>query len=298
MSFPPYSFWRWPLYLIYGTLVVVLFLYLRFPGQQCKTFCVQGITRQLPGYEAVIESLHYRFPRTLVVTNLQLKSNTQAPQSLFTIEELTLAPILKSLKNPAGNFLITLTACGGTHRADLTLDRGRRNFSLANIEINDLDLAKLAWLKAQTGRAITGLLAARGSYGGQLGQEISKGTGEGTVMVKTGTFELFEPIFSLKNIGIDTGEAQVKLQEQKCTLGKGKFTGKELEGTFGGQLAALDGPFAAMQLNLTGTLLPKPDLVKKSGQAEPLQLKLQQNKAGIPFHLQGTIGKPTFLFDA
>jgi len=297
MPFPPKSLWRWPLYLVYGALVVVLFLYLRFPGQQFKTFCAQSITRQLPGYEAVIESLHYRFPRTLVVTNLQLKSNAQAAQAVLTIDELTVAPTLKSFKEPAGNFLITLTACGGTHRADLTLDRGRRTFSLVNIEINSLDLAKLTSLKTQTGRAITGLLAAQGSYAGQLGQEISKGTGEGSVMVKAGTFELLEPIFSLKSIGIDTGEAQVKLHEQKCTLGKGKFTGKELEGTFGGQLTTLNGPLAVMQLNLTGTLLPKPDLVKKSGQTQPLQLKLQQNKAGLPFHLQGTMGKPSFLFD-
>jgi type II secretion system protein N len=298
MIFSPNSFWRWPLYLLYALLVVVLFLYLRFPGQQFKTFCTQSMTRQFPGYEGSIESLRYQFPLTLVATNLQLASNNQAAQEIFTIEQLTLTPTLMSFKDPASNFLITITAYGGTHQADLVLDRGRNTFSLANIEINAFDLAKLQWLKTQTGRAITGLLTAQGSYAGQLGQEISKGTGQGTITITAGSFALLEPILSLKNIDLDKGEAQVKLQEQKLVLGKGKLKGKELEGTFGGQLVELSAPFAAIQLNLTGTLMPLPDLVKKSGQAQPLLPKLQKNKAGLPFHLQGTIGKPRFLFDS
>lgn len=297
MTFPQNRFWRWSLYTIYGLLLVTLFLYLLFPAQKFKTFCTDLMTRHLPAYDNTIESLHYRFPLTLVASNIRLQSKDKAVKELFTMEQVTITPIL-TVPAPGRNFSIAITAYGGTHQIALSLDRAHSTFTLPKIEINALDLTKLSWLQTQTGRIITGLFTAQGSYAGQIGQDISRGRGEGSAQIKNGTFELLEPILSLNNIDIEKGEALFKLQEQKISLSKGTFTGKELKGTFAGQISALRSPVAAMQLDLKGALTPLPSLVKKSGQAQPLLLQLQQNHAALPFHLQGTINKPVFLFDS
>ncbi len=324
MTFSQNTFWRWSLYGIYALLLVAILLYLRFPTQKFKTFCLQVINQHLSGYESSIESLRYQFPLTLVASNLHLQANNQTAKSrssagaipgasdtgpgkrneaktpamageVFDLPKVTLTP---SLSGRGKTFFISITAYGGTHQAILTLDRAHNTFTLSKIEINGFDLAKLAWLQVQTGRAITGLLTIQGSYSGQSGQDISRGTGQGTVHIKNGTFELLAPIFSLKNIDVESGEALIKLHEQKMLVTKGKFSGKELAGTFSGQIDSLGVSLAAIQLDLTGALAPLPALVKKSGQAQPLLQQLQKNHATLPFHLQGTIGKPVFRFDS
>ena len=322
MVFSKNTFRRWSLYGIYALLLVAILLYFRFPTQKFKIFCTQKVSQYLSGNECSIESLRYQFPVTLVANNLRLHVNNQAGQSrsstgaipganntglgkqsaaktpageVLEIPKVTLAPVLSGWGK---TFSISITAYGGTHWATLACDRAQNTFTLSKIEINNLDLAKLSWLQAQTGRAITGLLTVEGSYSGQSGQGLSRGTGQGTAQIKKGTFDLLYPIFSLKNIDVESGEVLIKLHEQKMLLTKGKFSGKELAGTFSGQVDSLGVNFAAMQLDMTGSLAPTPALVKKSGQAQPLLQQLQKNHSTLPFHLQGTIGKPAFRFDS
>lgn len=295
MTFFQNTFWRWLLYGIYALLLVAVLLYLRFPTQQFKTFCTQVISQYLSGYESSIESLRYQFPLTLVVGNLRLQANNQAAKDVIDFPKVTLTP---SLSGRGKTFSLSITGYGGTHQATLVLDRAHSTYTLPKIEINGLDLAKLPWLQRQTGRTITGLLTAQGSYSGQSGQDISKGTGQGTVYIKNGTFELLEPILSLKNVDVASGEALIKLHEQKMLLTKGKFRGKELEGTFSGQINSLGISLAAMQLDLKGALAPLPALINKSGQAQPLLQQLQKNHGTLPFQLRGTVGKPVFRFDS
>ncbi|MDO9042189.1 MAG: type II secretion system protein GspN [Desulfocapsaceae bacterium] len=323
MIFSQNTFRRWSLYGIYALLLVAILLYFRFPTQKFKIFCTQKVSQYLSGNECSIESLRYQFPLTLVANNLRLHVNNQAGKGSFSagaipgasgtgpdkqseaktpalaevleLPKVTLAPILSGLGK---TFSISITAYGGTHWATLACDRAHNTFTLSKIEIKGLDLAKLPWLRAQTGRAITGLLTVEGSYSGQSGQGLSRGTGQGTAQIKKGTFDLLYPIFSLKNIDVESGEVLIKLQEQKLLLTKGKFSGKELAGTFAGQVDSLGANFAAMQLNMTGSLAPTPALVKKSGQAQPLLQQLQKHHSTLPFHLQGTIGNPVFRFDS
>jgi type II secretion system protein N len=325
------TFWRWPLYLIYALFIITLFLYLRFPTQEFKTFCTDLISLHLPGYENSIASLHYRFPLTLVARNLQLQAKSNAAQGrsssipgasdtgpsmaqgssssipgasdtgpsmaqeTFAIQQIDITPDLTA---PGTNFSLAITAYGGTHRILLELDRADLTFTMPKIEIETLDLTNLTWLKTQTGRTITGLFTAQGSYAGQIGQDISLGAGEGSAQLTGGTFELLETILSLNSIDLEKGEALFKLQDQKLLLSNGKFNGKEVTGTFSGQISSLNSKVAAMQLEMTGALTPLPALIEKSGQAQPLLRQGQQKQAGLPFQLKGTISKPVFLFDS
>ncbi|MEK6201221.1 MAG: type II secretion system protein GspN [Desulfobulbaceae bacterium] len=289
------TFWRWPLYFIYALFIITLFLYLRFPTQEFKTFCTDLISQHLPGYENSIESLHYRFPLTLVVRNLQLQARSNTAQETFAMQQINITPDLAA---PGTNFSLAITAYGGTHRILLELDRADLTFTMPKIEIEALDLTNLSRLKTQTGRTITGLFTDQGSYAGQIGQDISLGVGEGSAQLTGGTFELLETILSLNSIDLKKGEALFKLQDQKLLLSNGKFNGKEMTGTFSGQISSLNSKVAAMQLEMTGALTPLPALTEKSGQAQPLLRQLQQKQAGLPFKLKGTISKPVFLFDS
>ena len=298
MIFSKHIVRRWSGYIIYALMMIMFFLYLLFPAQKFKSFSTDLINRSFPGHVTTVDSWHYQFPLTLMVTNLQLQARKQvieADKANIILQQATITP---SLSSRGKTFFIKITAYGGTHQATLEFDRRQNTFSLPTIEIKELDLAKLAWLQSHARRDISGLLTATGSYAGKKGRGLSGGTGHGKLQLKNGTIKLLYPILSLENIDIENGDTSIEWQEQKLLLTQGQFSGEELEGTFTGQVD-LQGPsLADMQLALSGTLMPLPPLLKKNKQAQTLLIQLQQNQSPLPFQLKGTIGQPIFLFDS
>lgn len=289
---------RWSSYIIYALMMIMFFLYLLFPVQTFKSFSTDLINRLFPGHVTTVDSWHYQFPLTLVVTNLQLQARKQvieADKANIILQQTTITPRLRSRGT---TFCLNITAYGGTHQATLEFDRRRRTFSLPTIEIKELDLAKLSWLQNQARRDISGLLTATGSYVGKKDRGLSGGTGQGKIHLTNGTIKLLYPILSLKNIDVANGDTIIELQDQKLLLTQGQFSGEELEGTFTGQVDLRGPSLADMQLAFTGTLMPLPPLLKKTKQAQALPIQLQQNQSPLPFQLKGTIGQPIFLADS
>ncbi len=286
--------WRW-WHGLYGLLVVILFLYLRFPTSQFKAFCTDRVGQYFTGYDVSIESLRYRFPHTLVMDTLHLQAKPDAQVKTIDIPNLWIQPDFKMLGK---GFFLSSTAYGGTHQSHLLVDQKQGVFTLSNMIINGLDLAQLPWLSADTGRAITGVFSAQGNFTGKTGGGIVQGSGEGIAQIQDGTFALHFPILSLTNLDLAKVDFLYKLENQKVILTKGKFNGKDLEGSFSGEINGLNGPFSAMPLALTGSLMPLPEFIKKHGPTQPLLLKFQQNHIKIPLRIDGTIGKPSFLLES
>ncbi len=298
MTFSANTGRRWSSYIIYALMMIMLFLYLLFPVQQFKSFSTDLINRLFPGHVTTVDSWHYQFPLTLVVTNLQLQARKQvieADKANIILQQTTITP---SLRSRGTTFRLNITAYGGTHQATLEFDRRRKIFSLPTIEIKELDLAKLSWLQNQARRDISGILTATGSYAGKEGRGLSGGTGQGKIQLTNGTIKLLYTILSLETIDVENGDTIIELQDQKLLLTQGQFSGEELEGTFTGQVDLRGPSLADMQLDLTGTLMPLPPLLKKDKQAQTLLIQLQQNQSSLPFQLRGTIGQPIFLADS
>ncbi len=298
MTFSANTGRRWSSYIIYTLMMIMLFLYLLFPVQQFKSFSTDLINRLFPGHVTTADSWHYQFPLTLVVTNLQLQAKKQvieADKANIILQQTTITP---SLSSRGTAFRLNITAYGGTHQATLEFDRRRKIVSLPTIEIEELDLAKLSWLQNQARRDISGILTATGSYAGKEGRGLSGGTGQGKVQLTNGTIKLLYPILSLETIDVENGDTIIELQDQKLLLTEGQFSGEELEGTFTGQVGLRGASMADMQLDLSGTLMPLPPLLKKAQQAQTLLIQLQHNQSSLPFQLRGTIGQPIFLADS
>lgn len=287
--------WRWWWYVFYGMLILILCLVLRFPSAHFKAYCSHRLAQYFPGYEVTIPSLRGRFPHGLVMRNVHLQAQGKGQISPIDFAQLSIRPDFKSLGR---GWRLSVTAYGGTHQASLRVDRQQGDFTLADLVINGLDLAQLPWLSVATGRAITGLFSLQGRYSGKIGQGMAQGSGEGVAQIKEGSLALLLPIFSLTSLDLTKVDFLYTLDKQKILLSKGKWSGKELEGTFSGQMAGLDGPFSTVSLAVTGSLLPLPELIKKQGASQPLLRKFQQDHAKIPLRISGTIGKPAILLES
>lgn len=280
--------------ILYTLLLTAALLYFRFPAEKLKLSCQLRLEQLLSVNHCTIGQLSYHFPFSMVANEIQFSSRTGEGGQLVTVDQAILTPALTS---PKSRFLVTLNACGGKHDFALILNRTENEFTLKDIRLRDLDLAQLPFLRQATAREITGSLEGSGTYHGIRKNGKYETDGQGTITLSKGSFGLLYPILSLKNIDLQSFQADISLQGDDLKFSNGTFSGQELKGDFSGILGLKTG-LATSSLAFQGKLDPLPPLLKKSKHAKNMvnQLKKQRNQTGLPFRLNGVVQKPSFRF--
>lgn len=282
--------------IIYTLLLSTTLLYFRFPAEKLKLSCQYGLEQLLSVKHCSINQISYRFPFSMVASEITFSNMEGEGKQLFTIDQATLTPTLTA---PTSGFLVTLNACSGKHDFTLLLNRTDKEFNLKDIHLTDLDLSQLPFLSQTTTRKISGKLEGNGSYHGSWDKGKNMAEGQGTIVLSKGSFGLLYPILSLKKIDLQHLAAELSFQENSLEFKKGTFNGQELKGDFSGMLE-LQSAFKTSTLSFRGKLDPLPPLLKKSKHAKNMvnQLKKRHNQNGLPFRLNGVVQKPSFRFDS
>ena len=137
---------------LYTLVLTAALLYFRFPAEKFNLFCQFGLEQLLPGTHCTIERLTYRFPLSLAAKEISCSSREGEEKELFTIDQATLTPLLTP---PGSRFRVALSAWDGKHTFTLFLDRANREFSLKDIYVSGLNLARLPLLRQAFTREIT-----------------------------------------------------------------------------------------------------------------------------------------------
>ncbi len=279
---------------VYTVLLSAVLLYFRFPAEKVKLYCEANLEQLLPGTDCSIERFRFGFPFSFVADNVRFSSNLAVKQELFTIDHVSVSPDISA---PKSRFETKIDAFGGEHRFSLIVDKKDKEFTIKDILIKDLDPTRIPFLSNATGRAITGTVSGSGDYHGAWEKGNYEAAGKGSIALANGNFGLLLPILSLKSIDLKEFTTELELKNKKLQCKNGKFIGKELKGKFSGTLG-LRSTLKAATLSFTGELEALPELLKKSKHAQRMisQMKRQQKRTSFPFHLQGIVQKPSFLF--
>jgi len=227
---------------------------------------------------------------------MQFNSRQNKDQHLATIDQALIHPDLSS---PKSHFLLDIAACDGAHSFSLVIDPEKETFSMEDIQVANLDLAKVPFLQQTFGRKITGSLSGSGSYQGAWNTEEYPASGQGSMIITEGSFSLLFPVFSLKEINLSKMTTELVLEKNILQMNKGSFHGKELKGDFSGDME-LQSPLKQSELIFEGRLEPLPPLLKTSKYARNMIMKLkkQQTQATFSFFLLGSLESPTFDIDS
>ncbi len=282
--------------LLYGLALTAALLYFRFPTEEFKHFCQTQAERLLPGAHCSVGQLNYRFPLSIHAQQIAFSSRQGKKEILCNVDQVLLTPQLSSLKS---HFKLAVTAWNGEHSFALLLNQEKQQFSMEDIQLHNLDLARVPFLQQSFGREITGSLSGSGSYHGSWNTTSGAAEGQGALTIEKGGFGLLLPIFSLHTIDLKKLTTDLVLQKNSLQFNKGTFHGQELKGEFSGNLA-LQAPFNHSEFSFKGELEPLPPLLKKSKYAQNMviQLKKQRASATLPFLLQGSVENPKFKFDS
>lgn len=281
------------LYVLYGVLLTAVLLYVRFPAEKFKQYCVQSIENLSPDSTCTIDSIGYRFPLSVVFAPITLNRVINGLETAMVVDQLVISP--QSLQ-----FWRSFTLSGKMYSGQITgkldFDNRAHSFQLGNIQGEGLQIGGLAQSMGITDRKISGVINFSGDYKAPNNAP-RDGTGKGTVQVVDGSFSLLQPILNLSALAFDKTTMSIIHENGVLQLNEGEFLGKELLADFTGELQ-LASPFLTSNISLNGHLEPDNGFLQNNPQEQQVvQRLLQRYKMTVlPFKVGGTVQRPLFRF--
>ena len=233
------------LYSLFTLIVLVCFLYVRFPGQVVQSYLLNVVAERYPAMSLALASVSLSFPPGLKMEKVLLAFK-ENPEAGVRLESLSVRPRLSGYFVGRSSFAVNAEAYGGSVK-------GRVNFpqlapdkmpTSAEITMENVDLAKIAALKERLGHLITGKLSGAYTYRGDTLFDFT---------VQNGTYQLVEKLFGFDRLDFSRVEGQIALKGGVLKINKLKLTGDKISIALKGDIV-LNPDFKNSEVNLTGTM--------------------------------------------
>lgn len=279
------------LYVIYALVLTLALLYIRFPAQKFKIFCEKQVEQFFTDTSCSIAHIGYGFPASIIFEKVKIGKMEGEQQSIFVVDQLKIRPGIK--------FWNTIKIGGklysGTLRTYLIFDRVEKNYRLADIVLNNLNLDEIAKDQGIVNRKIIGNLGGSGHFQAQWTTP-KKGQGKAQIKISSGSLEFLQPVLSLPALQYDQISFDMSYTEQ-LEIKTGKIKGTDVNAEFEGNVNIMSSLLTS-RVNLSGLLEPRREFL----QTHPLEAKMvkqyaaRYKKSALPFKLGGTVSNPTFRF--
>ncbi len=277
-------------YSLFILVVAAIFLVLLFPQQKFLGWSARLIERKLPGVECSIGGIRYVHPLKIRLYEILITHQRY-------LLELPIDTLLVSFppEYPLKQATIAGVILGGSLNVDVGLgDPGR--IELDNLELSGMHLAELAMVEKMVDRPVGGKLSAAGRAVIDHRKPFNFRF-DGEVHIEDFHAPLRRPVLGETEVRFDSLKSDLSLEGSSLELSLGRAVGPLLAGDFRGQIQGR-GFWRQSTLNITGNLVPGPDLLEKHPELAD-QVGLFYARSGsrsIPFIIDGTPAEPQFRF--
>ena len=261
-------------YPLAGIAMLLVFLYLRFPGEALTDYVKAAVAAQYPGATLSIDTIRPSFPPGLALSNITVGLRNR-PDPILRVDDLTIRPGGLALLRGRLAILATATGYGGEVRGKVEFSRlfSFQGPLTAAVDIRDLRIDKWAWLRELFVRQVTGTLKGTINLTGTA-EALKNGTGTVDFTLTNGTYPLQEPFLGLDKIDYSRVEGKASFRNGALKVTQLTLTGEKLRCSLKGNILLAD-DFQASKLDLNGTI----------------ELPLLGNKR-VTLTIGGTIGNP------
>ena len=281
------------LYVLYAVLLTAVLLYVRFPAEKFKHYCIAQIESLVPESTCTIENIDYRFPLSAAFHALTLSREIDGRETAIVFDEIAFFFELPQLGRRVA---ITGKMYSGRFSTVLNFDRRARSFHLANIVGQAIELGPLAEGIGIADRKMSGIIGFSGDYQASSSAP-GDGTGKGRIEMVEGSCSLLQPILNLSALAFDKVSLGLIREDGPVQLVEGEFLGSEIMADFSGELQ-LAVPFLSSNIEIIGHLEPDAGYLQAHPQQQQVvQRLLQRYKMEVlPFKVGGTVQRPLFRF--
>ena len=227
---------KWIIYTVYGILITLAFLYLRFPSDSAGRYIRSIVAGSNPNIVLSFDSVRPSFPPGIRLHNLSVgfKGN---PDSVLGANVVKVRPALSGLLFGKLSLLLHADTYEGNMRADIHFKNRfstKGPVSIQN-EFHNISLGKCSFIKAAAGRRVDGRLSGSLAYDGEWGRATS-GTGSAKFTLLDGNIQLLKSLFGFDALVFDTVETKLTLKNQTLEIIGLDIAGEQLRGSFTGNL--------------------------------------------------------------
>lgn len=288
----------WAGYVVFGVVVVFFSLYVCFPSEATRRYLEALVSRMEPGLVLKIEKIVPALPFGLKADRAGLRLKDEPGNVLFKADSFVIRPSLQTLtlKKPALN--LDCRAYGGEIKGVITCSNV--NFHgpySSDLEISGLHLDQITAVKEKLEEdffgIIDGTLTCRWAQGGFL-----QGVAQGEFSVVDGKVLFAQPFMDLQSIDFGRIDMELVLKDQKISLDRFDFNGKQMQGAASGTIH-LDPVFNRSGLDLTVSVKPSPDfLIEKRALFDAVRFVTKPVQEGhFTINIRGTVAQPRINFN-
>ncbi len=272
-------------YSLYCLCITILFLVILFPEQSIKNYLKARIAASKPGLVFSVERIRPALPLCLKMSDLSL---SYSGNPLVHAQRVLVRPQLLSVFNAKKKFNIDTQIASGEIKAAVTLQFAS---DIADIDtvlsFQGIDIEKLDFLSLLHENHLTGKAEGKLSYNGPL---YGGGKGEGRIDFSKAGIRFAQKRFGIAKLDFDNISIEFSINRNMVTLKKVEAKGNMLELKATGTIN-LNLPFSKSRVDISGTLVPRPSLLKKIGGIFP---RRYLEKGGLPFRITGSFEMPHY----
>ena len=265
-------------YILAGIAMLLIFLYLRFPGEALTDYIKAKAAAGPSQAMLSIDTIRPSFPPGIAIENVTLGFRDR-PEAMLRMDDLTVRPGGLALLRGRLAILMAAEGYGGQARGRIDF---ARLFSLqgpltAEANFGELRIEKCAWLKEIMSRQITGTLKGALTFGGTA-EALKNGTGNLDFTLTNGTYPLRENFFGFEKLDFGKVEGKVSYRTGALRITQLTLTGEKI------------------RLSMKGNILLA-DLIQDSkiDLTSVIEIPTQNNKR-VTMTIDGTLGNPKTRF--
>jgi len=283
-------------YLLYTLALLVLLLWLLFPKETCRRLLVQYINNAYPLLSWQVQSMTLRIPEGLILKGIEGYEPGDTKKPLVGVDSLTLRPdIAGTVQTKHLQAVYRMVLAKGVIAGIVQMDGWGKGLHIDG-SVQGLQLAECAILARQLEREVQGTVSA--TFAGRL-SSLPEGIPEmeAKLSVTQGRLGLKRPILNHAVLPFSLAEVTLHGRGETVQLEQGKVDSELFTGQFSGEIKTFLDP-AASQLDIRGTMQPRPAFFKGVDNASLLKVIRTQLKEGtVPFRVSGDVYNPGIHFE-
>lgn len=280
-------------YLLYGTALLVVLLWLLFPEETVRRHLEESLGRACPDQRWQVGAVTLDLSAGLTIRAIAGSERGKEDKPLVRIETLTLRPhVIESLR--AGNMqfgyrmVLGKGSVAGLVRLDGGFKRGHLEGTVLDVSLEDVPL-----LSRRLGRTVQGLASGTFAITGSTALEKDNGIIlEAQMQVDNGRVGLKRPLLGHAEVPFSRGTVVLHGQGERLQLEQGVVESELFDSRFSGVLT-VHRELALSQLDVQGSLQPKNKLFRGLDNTVALQaFRVQLKENTLPFRISGELSNP------
>jgi type II secretion system protein N len=240
-------------YAVFTVSALIVFAYLRFPGDIFARYLTAAATDMSPGIIMKVDSVKPALPPGIMLDSVTLRF-PDSPQAAIQTDAIMISPAYLPLFKGHTAAAFTLKSYGGAINGQAQT----RQFMAFDgpldwkVNLDGIDLGKIGYLKERLGRQITGSLTGSLNYNGLI-RSLQNGAGTFEFTLAGGSYPFRENIMGMDRLDFRKVEAAIGIKNGVLTINRLRLTGDKVNGVLTGNIVLNDTDIKNSQLSLNFT---------------------------------------------